>query len=463
MATLLRLPGLANDLWLDEVWSVTNVAGLHSWRDVFTSVRVDNNHHLNSLWLYWVGDRMSATLDRAPALLCGIGTVIVAFALGARDHLRTAVVTSALFALSFLMIYYSSEARGYAPVVFFAMAGWFSLREYAKRGTWLPLVSFWTCCGAGVLAHQTFIAFFAAGLFWCDAHVQRHTRSIRVASGRTLVAFAPPGLFFLGFYLVSIRGAAIMGGPTAGTAVVFAETLSLLGSGPSHGPGIWACALLVGGAFIASVALMARRGDDRWLLYAIGGLAMPALFAAVQQAAIYPRYFIVPGAFILLAIGDLLSRALEAGTLARSAALAGLAAMSLGTILNVAELFRLGRGRFDEAVRHMADTRAGAVTVATEAEFSMFDVRSDMLIGYFGRALHVTDHLHYVPAGSYPMSGTDWMIRESLGATPPAPTIVDANANEYVFDRAYRSMPLAGVDWLLYKRNNTPLRTAPGR
>lgn len=78
--------------------------------------------------------------------------------------------------------------------------------------------------------------------------------------------------------------------------------------------------------------------------------------------------------------------------------------------------------------------------MATEAEFSMFDVRSNMLIGYFGHALPATDHVHYVPAGSYPMSGTDWMIRESLDTTP-----------------------LAGVNWLLYKRNNTPLRTAPGR
>ena len=47
-----RLPGLFTDLWVDEIWSLHDVLALQSWTDIFVTLRIDNNHHLNGLWLY---------------------------------------------------------------------------------------------------------------------------------------------------------------------------------------------------------------------------------------------------------------------------------------------------------------------------------------------------------------------------------------------------------------------------
>src|SRR5208283_5094387 len=40
-------------LWLDEIWSIENLAPLTRFWQVFWGISHDNNHFLNSLWLYF--------------------------------------------------------------------------------------------------------------------------------------------------------------------------------------------------------------------------------------------------------------------------------------------------------------------------------------------------------------------------------------------------------------------------
>ena len=48
----LRFYCAANDLWTDEIWSLQLVQDLRSPAEVFWGISHDNNHYLNSLWLY---------------------------------------------------------------------------------------------------------------------------------------------------------------------------------------------------------------------------------------------------------------------------------------------------------------------------------------------------------------------------------------------------------------------------
>src|SRR5690242_10327629 len=77
-AAVLRAIGMSTELWLDEVWSVRNVRSLQRWTDVLVRLRTDNNHHLNSLWLYAVRAYNSVVLFRALSFLCGVTTVAFA-------------------------------------------------------------------------------------------------------------------------------------------------------------------------------------------------------------------------------------------------------------------------------------------------------------------------------------------------------------------------------------------------
>ena len=54
-ATALRVAVIDNDLWLDEVWSVQHAASVESPAEIFFSLHHDNNHHLNTLWLWLCG------------------------------------------------------------------------------------------------------------------------------------------------------------------------------------------------------------------------------------------------------------------------------------------------------------------------------------------------------------------------------------------------------------------------
>src|SRR5262249_6510748 len=122
LAAALRIPGLLTDFWLDEVWTWALIRQqVTSWTDVFTKVRMDNSHPLVTLLMHLVGDQRNWMIYRIPSYLAGVATIPVAARIGLRRGACQGVAVAAVFALSYPMIVYSTEARGYAPVVFFAL------------------------------------------------------------------------------------------------------------------------------------------------------------------------------------------------------------------------------------------------------------------------------------------------------------------------------------------------------
>ena len=63
----LRLAAGHNPLWLDEIWSVELARQASSVYEIFTRFRVDNNHLLNTLWLYSIGPADVWILYRLPS------------------------------------------------------------------------------------------------------------------------------------------------------------------------------------------------------------------------------------------------------------------------------------------------------------------------------------------------------------------------------------------------------------
>src|SRR5262249_11831487 len=63
----LRLPGLFTDFWLDEVWAWELVNQLvHSPIEVFTKVRLNGNHPLNTMLMYLMGGQQALAVYRIP-------------------------------------------------------------------------------------------------------------------------------------------------------------------------------------------------------------------------------------------------------------------------------------------------------------------------------------------------------------------------------------------------------------
>ena len=136
LAAIVRIPGLFTDFWGDEIWSWSIAGQLHSARDVLLSesARIDNNHPLNTLWLYTCGQDASVWLYRLPALLAGIGSVIVAVHIMSRRNFIAAVAAAVLIGFSFPLIFYSSEVRGYSLAVLFGLMAFDALEIALETG-----------------------------------------------------------------------------------------------------------------------------------------------------------------------------------------------------------------------------------------------------------------------------------------------------------------------------------------
>ncbi len=93
-AAVLRVLASGGDLWLDEIWSLTLAASVEQPLDILTEIHHDNNHPLNTLCLYLLGERENWVVYRVPALVAGVATVAVAGLIAMRRGGLAAVTTA---------------------------------------------------------------------------------------------------------------------------------------------------------------------------------------------------------------------------------------------------------------------------------------------------------------------------------------------------------------------------------
>src|SRR5262249_34148389 len=147
-----------HDFWFDEAWSALLVReGVGSPLDILTRLHVDNNHPLNSLFLYALGDRSAWIVYRIPSLLFGIASVVLAGRIMSQRGRVQAVVAMILIGCSYPLIAYSSEARGYAAMIFFVLLALDAYERYLITRAGLPLTAVWTGVLLGFLAHPAFL------------------------------------------------------------------------------------------------------------------------------------------------------------------------------------------------------------------------------------------------------------------------------------------------------------------
>ncbi len=115
---ILRILAARGGLWLDEAWSAVTAQDVGTPAGVFFGINHDNNHHLNSLWLQWVGSAAPPLLQRALSIATGSATIPVAATIALRRGKAAAILAAITFAVSPFLVTFGSEARGYAPMLF---------------------------------------------------------------------------------------------------------------------------------------------------------------------------------------------------------------------------------------------------------------------------------------------------------------------------------------------------------
>ena len=453
-SAVVRVRAAINDLWLDEIWSLHLARSISSPFAVLTGIHHDNNHYLNTLFLYFFREHGNWPGFRALSIAAGVGTVVVAGLIGNRRSKANAVALMLLTAFSYVLVLYSSEARGYSLVVFFSLLCFLLLSRYLDSLNWRWAALFSLGAVLGFLSHLVFIHFYLAALAWSAYRLVRKGIRLKPLLGGLGKCHAVPLLFLAFLYAVDVWRLAVGGGTVSNSLIgSYCDALAwAMGTAVPDWLGLLMsiAAILF---MVAGIRLLRREKSDAWMVIGGAVLVVPMLLSALRRPdALYARYFIVPIVFLLVLTGFCLASLYERGGWRRAL---GVALMGLYLLVNgyhIGELFSLGRGQYSQAISFMmASSRSLPVTVGGDHDF-----RIPAVLIFHAREMHVRDDIRYCPKGAWPPQGPEWVImhKESfVEASPPCREFVDGSGNHYDFVKVFPSAPLSGLHWFLYRNS----------
>lgn len=458
-ATAYRFLASLDDFWLDEIWSWLIVTRVQSVSQIFTEIRHDNNHFLNTWIMYSLGADCHWFRYRLPAVVAGIGTVMMC-AWTARRWGRLGALTAALITgASFPLIQYSSEARGYAYALLSAVALFEILQQSLdKPRNWRDAM--FACCAVlGFLAHITFVYAYVALVAWS---LGRLFRSHGVWSSRHWAVLVwqilVPGIVLAWLYFVNLRHLVVGGGDELPWAGVVMQALSLAVGGPQADP--WAGTVAIVVLIAAGLALyqLYRAGSDLWLPLAASIFVLPALaLLATKPSVIYPRYFLVSMLFLQLLLSWLLVRMFHGARHGKILYVVLLLAILAGNAVSTSRLLAYGRGGYQAALRFMLEHSADRdLTVGSDHDF-----RNGLVLRYYFPRSGGDRRLVYYSQGQWPQAGPEWVLIHSQAAQfTPRETLTDDGGNTYRLQSVFPYAGLSGWHWAVYQ-NGTRARRAP--
>ena len=447
LGTVLRVQASFTELWQDEIWSLILLRDVTSPIDIVTKIHESNNHILNSLFLYFLGDHTSWLPYRLLSLVSGIGSILVAGAIARRWGRLEALTAVALFSTSFLLVLYSSEARGYMPEVFFALVAFLIAEDYGTRPALWSALSFSLAVMLGFLSHLTF-AFAYFGLVQWMLWKSKNPRFPCASIANFLVWNGAPLLFLSALYLINIRTTQ-HGGVYENISLsrslheVATLPLGLATTGPGMVVGLIFCFFVIA----VTLRLLNEPKDDRWVFF-VTILALPSALLVVVGATArvwYLRYALAPIAVFYIVLAIFLCRQYRRHLWGKFVYVAVLLVFFIGNGWRIAGLCTVGRGHYLEALRYMAEHTAGDTIRVTGDHHASITTT----LWFYRR---------YVPGKSIVYD----VDRD--GPEPPAWFIVAlapgdhrepgpvTSGREYTFERAYDCFD-SGYRWLLYRRS----------
>ena len=459
---LVRLAGMFGDLWLDEIWSVRMVEQIKSPWEILTVLRHDNNHPLNSLWLYLLGPGAADWSYRLLSWLAGSASVGLAGAIAWRQTLNlspgetaTAKLTAALAMVltggSYLLIHYSSEARGYAPMLACALFAVWALQhaDEEKWGRWA--VGYAVAATLGLLAHVAMAEVLLAGMVWSAGGVIRSGADWKRPTIRSIIWHAVLGAMAAVYYFGFVAKLEIGGGPQNPLFKTLGETAAYT-LGLPVSAGTFAFVLFVLLCAMGIFALWRGRDWRTAVFYGVVLFAAPALaMAASKFTLLFPRYFLLNAALALPLIAHGLAWIWRCGRGGRMIVLIALAGFLAGNALPVSRLARDGRGQYSAALREIAShAQAREISLSSDHDF-----RNHLLIDYYRAAAGEGHEFVYYSVEQAPPWGVQWVLfHRFAGDEPPPAVIADARGNQYVREYHYSHTALSGWDWYVYRNES---------
>jgi hypothetical protein len=447
---LLRLFAARGDLWLDEIWSIQNLQPIDNVGGIFWGISQDNNHILNSLWLWFVGPNATSIVVRLEAIVLGSLTIPVAAKLCARSGAAAGLAGAALVAGAAIFVHYGSEARGYAGLIlmiFIAAEALENFLEDPSKNRSRLLVG--AAVALGALFHLTMLTaaftlilatlariYFATRAAGCVTSAARDLAMPAVLGALPALGFLVAGALNTHKIQLGDQVPFSFARLAQGVTSLYEATLGL----PYDLP-IWMAAAM---AIVLTALGALLIAPERRILPLACLLVPPTLAALVGLPNVHiVRFYLIGAVGVVILLSDLIGRLWSTRHVAFVVAIC--LALTIGNGLHVAQLLARGRGNYEEVIRRMES--AGAATYASNMPAEV------------GRTLRFYDRrfaLTQVTAAIWCRRAPDWFI---LSDDPAGEAVHRAFgppqcAAPFNLDMVMQPAPLSGLRLALYRRAN---------
>ena len=451
----LRLACMGAEFWLDEIWSWTLAHDAPSSLGVL-AIRHDNSHPLNSLWLRLCPATAPLVVLRLPALLAGLGAIVLAAYVARRRGVAESVFAALLVGGCSWTVLASAEARGYALAVLFALAALEALWRYLDGRSRASLAAFWLLSVLGFLSHLTFVHAYIGFVVWSMRRFARERPDSLQQIRAMLLLHGPVAAFFAAYYLFAVRGMEVGGGPQTSVGDVLRGLISTGLGGPADAWG-WPLVGVAAVLFVVGVSLVANSEGDVWVFFAAAVVGSPALFLLRPPSLLFERYFLIPFVFFLVLAALVLGHLWRRGSL-RPLVLAMLVGFLVGNGLHIRAFVEAGRGEFGEALALIDahDDREEVLVTGVQLE-RPDEFRVGVYTAFYARRLSLS-RVRY-------LSGKDggdanWLlIHRAADHSRPDPGEIEVSGTAR-FEPAWSfpSRGQAGWGWYVYRRTSAPPR-----
>ena len=452
IGTFLRMLATGGELWLDELWSLLHVSTTTDPVDIFTKIKHDNTHILNSLWMWgclWV-QQSNPLILRLPSLACGIVILYLLLKLARSEERSTNTIWLVLVAFSYPLTLYCTEARGYSLTLLCASIGYLSLLRLLRDPSDNKAIAAFGGAGVvGCLSHAIFVLFLAPSLVWLT---WRALTSPLRENSRSLIRYGmlPPILSATILTCTFYRGMEIGGAPLLPYLEVAATTISVsfggaaLSSINADVTG-WSLFFVISLVTVCCIELIAwiRSGDPRATLITLILITPWVAVAVLQPHFILPRYFIIQLFFAYLVAARFLVRLATQGRFGSIVCIVLMIAYLAGNLLHTYQLIDRGRSHFVEIFTSLKDS-AGIVTVGGDQDF-----QNSLRLAYTD--ISATE-LSYINSYRTSTTAPRFIIRESIDAYEEFPeTFTAPLGDRYQKLKAYRAPLLNGSNVYVYE------------
>ena len=488
----LRIVGLFGDFWLDEIWSWAFAMSIKSVKGIFFGIHHDNNHYLNTLWLYILGDQPNLFVYRMHSYVAGVATIVgsgllagdLAFSLwpekwtsgraeefvkssGAaagessdrgRFARASALVTMLLVATCEFACVYSTEARGYslsgAAAVFSALVLRRVVAESSSTSVPYSLALTYAILSiVGFLSHLSFATVFLPLAIWSTLSLFRRRCFLPI-----VICHLPAVVVVAVLWTYDLRLARVGGAPTTKIWEVGLESLALPTGAAYPEWLVMSCAGIVLVGLLRGLFLVIRRSPVEGLLFGLLLLiAPPLMYGLRSDGLLSSRHFYV----VWMSLFPLLGLSLaQIGTWSRGRWPTLITLFAVWFATNGWEFSQFavyGRGGYAKSVDWLVAEveRNPSSTSKPQTIGSDHDFRNATVLSFYLRRIHRENLFEFVAQGQWPAEGLNWLLAHGIQHQNAPNQEVVVRGIHYDLKHYERYSAPIGWHWAIYRRRDS--------